>query len=252
MNNTKKSIDRNSMLLRILLPTFVCAYRHNADINAIYDRLAEKTAGDSQKEILANCRDLFKNSTTRKKIDEMIDNFRQQNEQEPTDSQLANIIILKFGEQITGVDKRKYDMSDMYAPEMVSNIRYSSVFKESFSLTDPDGNLITIREMGILFFNSGLDDSITKYRISTPKGTFEVFSNINYSRLLPGSPYYEAFFDELLSENNIKRSNTCNYIGELVNTQGVSPQCQVGHEDISGLFSSKNFGAIPNIYPPFS
>lgn len=140
-------------------------------------------------------------------------------------------VYSQYAEEILGDNKRKYNMSDKFDETLIAyvngdsegEIRRLVAYQEKIGEVHPIPNSkITIQPIGkIGYINMFKDEKyVMKYRVTRKLDennydTFEVFSNIDISRL-DDEEYSSAIVNELLSENNIQLSGTGGYIGTIV------------------------------------
>lgn len=164
-------------------------------------------------------------------------------------------IAQDFGEEMLGIQKRKYDMSDKFIPGLITtkklpdgrNIKLVKV--EPLKADDKDGipyvgeemwSGFVIEQIGYLIYHDGENfiDDIKQYRVTVPTGygteiERTVFTKkIDYDLLCQDENYAEAIYTELLTPANIDKSNSGGYIGEIVVSNEMSP----GEEKENGGF----------------
>lgn len=106
---------------------------------------------------------------------------------------------------------------------------------------DHQGGQVIVHEIGELEYTVGTigGNTIRRYSVrkefkdSEPSEDY-VFSNINLYEMGTNLEYCEAVLYELLSDNNIKRSNAGGYIGEISDRLGELKQMKVGQEKDDG------------------
>ena len=107
----------------MILRAFVTAYTHDKSISNVYNQILDSINNDKRPEnrknnevrrkILEKCRDLFKDSSKKVKIDEAISLYRTEILSkagiQPTDSEITKMLLRSFSDSIWGDDKRKYN-----------------------------------------------------------------------------------------------------------------------------------------------
>lgn len=158
--------------------------------------------------------------------------------------QSSRKIAADFADEMLGIPKRKYDMSDMFNPGLIASKKLSNGVNKKLvdvkTLKENDrrgipyvtkfGDYI-IEEIGELVYIDGINlvDNVKQYNITMPDGCGKktekkIFTNeIDFDLLETDKEYSEAFFDELLSFNNMDRANAGGYVGELVHSNGLKP-----------------------------
>lgn len=142
----------------------------------------------------------------------------------------AKQFISKYGEKLLGNNKRKYDMSDRFNPDLIAyqdkgkqikGIQYVPKEGREYIYLDSEGKEISIQEIGRLHFKewNGIGNGVSKYRVMRRFGQDvyqenEIFSNIRIV-MMEDPEYREAVLEELLSRNNIQLSKTGGYVGEI-------------------------------------
>lgn len=191
----------------------------------------------------------------------------------PTDSQTAKRLLQVFSEKFWGIDKRTYDMSRLATKRMLSTVKNADgnvskvVAYVSFedlqkkrpkenndkqtsddekkkeppqiTLHDKHGNSICIQFMGCLAYKTlSSNEYIYKHHITKNINGVEtsddVFSNIDIFALQYNKELRDVVVSELLSTNNIERSNADGYIGEI--SEQKSPSLEPGDEKIDYQF----------------
>lgn len=158
--------------------------------------------------------------------------------------QSSKKIARDFADEMLGIPKRKYDMSDMFNAGLIASKKlFNGVNKKLVDvkpLSNDDERGIPyvtkyqdyiIEEVGELVYIDGINlvDNLKQYRIIMPDGhgkktEKEFFTNeIKFELLEYDEEYSDAFFTELLSSNNMDKSNAGGYIGELVPRNGIEP-----------------------------
>lgn len=153
-------------------------------------------------------------------------------------------IALDFADEMLGIPKRKYDMSDMFNSRLIASKKLSNGLNKKLvdvkSLPVNDRKRIPyvtefgdyiIEEIGELVYIDGINlvDNVKQYSITMPDGCGKrterkIFTNkIDFDALEAEKDYSDAFFSELLSINNMEKSNAGGYIGELVPSNGLKP-----------------------------
>lgn len=153
-------------------------------------------------------------------------------------------IALDFADEMLDIPKRKYDMSDMFNSGLIASKKLTNGVNKKLvdvkRLNENDRRRIPyvteygdyiIEETGELVYIDGINliDGIKQYSITMPNGVNgkierKIFTNkIDFDALETEKDYSEAFFTELLSANNMDKSNSGGYIGELVKSNGLKP-----------------------------
>lgn len=271
-----KSNFNKNLFAKSTLQKFVEYYRKGNNIldayasrlNLINNRQDPENiiANEERRKILENCRDLFKDISLRKKLEFEIEAIRNEMNttkgREPYDSEIANWLIKSFSEELFGISKRIYDMSQLPAKDMLSTINtpqgqlkivdYISFedFQEKRkkdnakngkpeqenlpekpaekTLHDKYGNPIHIQFMGWLAYKTrSSNEYIFKHRITkTIDGSeeiYEKFSNIDIFALNHNKELCDIVVSELLSDENLNRSNADDYIGEIYKQKSLEP-----------------------------
>jgi len=168
-------------------------------------------------------------------------------------------LLTVFPEILFGDDKRKYDMSHKYIPDLLATLKLPDgssgymvkVKKEEnpqppIPLKTDYGRTIYLSKIGTLHYllGSKADDYLSQYQITISRDGIEkyedqyiVYSKIDLNKLTENSIYRSLIINELLSKNNIELSNASGYIGEIEPTHGENNQLSVGEElDADGGF----------------
>lgn len=146
------------------------------------------------------------------------------------------LFFIKYAEDILSDNKRSYNMSDLYNPDIIVGLTNKKVGYKTFPSTteyefkDLKGRIIRITPKGELAYETitGVRSSLVKYRIQRETGEgkfseFIVFSEIAIN-MMQDDAYREAVLNELLSANNIALSNCRGYIGKIENRAGEDKQ----------------------------
>lgn len=178
----------------------------------------------------------------------------------------AKQIAQKSAGRILGADKRKYDMSNKYLKGSVASKKgqYGELKMDmDFDTTKRDDTpekfnngtkTIYIRQSGELSYTSGFmveKNKVKQYKIilqgNNTKEEYYVFSEgIDLEKMKIDSEYCSAVLDELLSENNIKLSESGHYIGSICDTKDDSKPLQVGDEREDGLYGDYEYQISEN------
>lgn len=191
----------------------------------------------------------------------------------PNDSRIAKRLIQVFSEEFWGLDKRTYDMSQLATKRMLSTVKnddgnvskvvaYASFedlqkkrHKENedkqtsddekkkeppkITLHDKHGNPICIQFMGCLAYKTlSSNEYIYKHHITKiiddVETSYDVFSTIDIFALQYNKELRNVVVSELLSTNNLERSNADGYIGEI--SEQETPYLEPGDEKIDCQF----------------
>lgn len=215
--------------------------RMNSHLDAIIDRMysqllteIEKMSGTysemditEMKRLLKECYNKFKKEDFRAKVKNMS----------------SKRIAQELGEELLGISKRKYDMSNLYCEGLIADKKYSDgSTKKMVGLKPLDSNddrtiicvndeaNVKIQQVGTLLYSDGITgiDNVGQYKVEIPirngkQKEYVVFSKIDFDLLASDANYQEAVFGELLSGSNIELSNAGGYIGEIVYSTGMEP-----------------------------
>lgn len=196
------------------------------DVKATYIRLMNslrkfsyKTLEEyeKKKKLIEDCYDMFRNPKIRKSITKTT-----------TNDEIYDLFLeIKLDDR-----KRKYDMSELFNPDLIGSkvkddlavrtvIEMDKKGKETV-LLDSRKRKITIMPIGAVGYDNafGKRSDCTKYLISkqiTGEDVEEyvVYSDINFQLLSSNEEYRKAVTEELLSDRNIKLSNANGYIGKI-------------------------------------
>lgn len=245
MGNFEYGFDRSKYLLKIV--EWFRLKDNKLVIERIYNKLLEELEGQKtphnqmditeKKRILMECYKSFRS-------DEFRYGLRGKNPKK---------IAQDFGEEMLGIQKRKYDMSDKFIPGLITTKKlpdgrnFKLVKVEQLKADDKDGipyvddeTGFIIQQIGYLIYNDGEEyiDDIKQYRVTIPIGLHKeieriIFTKkIDYDLLGLDENYAEAIFTELLTPANIDKSNAGGYIGEIVASNTMTP----GEEMDDGVF----------------
>lgn len=174
-------------------------------------------------------------------------------------------IAQDFGEEMLGILKRKYDMSDKFCPGLIGSrklpngINYKMVGVKPLEADDQAGipyideeRGFIIEQIGTLGYSDGeqIIDNIKQYRVTVPTGYGTeieriVFTNkIDFDLLGEDENYAEAIYTELLRPNNIDKSNAGGYIGEVVVSKQMIPGEEKGDDGDFYTYQISNTHAI--------
>ena len=228
-------------------------------VDDAYQHLLKSSKNPEKKQILENCKNLFESDSTQKDVDIEIETIRTDinatKGRNPTDSEIAKWLINCFSEEIFAVNKRTYDMSHLSAKgflvpiktsqgktsKLVSYVSFEKIQQEKQKkdgntiarpvrlFKDKQGNTILIEFMGYLVYGTpNYNDSIGKYLITKNvngvEQKLEVFTSLNMHALGSDEAYRKVVIQELLSTKNIERSNSDNYIGEILTESILKPR----------------------------
>ena len=205
----------------------------NEEIKPVFDKFINRISNDNstinreKRTILENFLDHFQTIKRREAVNpEGIQIITTDDNGQPlTAKTISENILENSAEELLGDRKRKYDMSDLYTPDMFSSIKHDKmrILKEIYQ--DKYGNTLIISQIGELKYKSGgEEDEIGHFEISfttsdnSETRSAEVFAKIDFDRFDNDEKYYEVFINELFSKNNINLSNSCKYLGEIVPT----------------------------------
>lgn len=158
-----------------------------------------------------------------------------------------NELLNRFQENELGIDKRKYDMSDLYNFNLVAKLNKTSREK-AVSLKvnsrpiihqyyDLNNKAVSITDIGELLYQewNGVNSSITAYRILQEGKDGNLIEHIVFSHIIiyemENQEYKDAVLNELLSENNITKSRLAGYIGEIVKVDTQAKMSKIGTEN---------------------
>lgn len=221
-----------------------------------------RAQNDERRKILENCLNLFTDVALKKEIDleqdllkkeiNLAENRTGDYERRPTYNEVTKRLLSVFPEKIFGDNKRTYNMSGMYNDGLVQDhktpngstlkcvrvIPVTGAHIPSWSYQDHYGRLISLRLIGRLEYISGngVQEYIGQYRVSIFKDDqidddeYTVYSNIDSDKMASDTRYYSTVFNELLSKNNMELSNSCGYIGEIVESKNQKKKLAVGEE----------------------
>lgn len=214
-----------------------------------YKQVIEHDINNNNKEInsekikiLENCYRIFSKPEIRKAIAE-----RRANTKLDTNA-LVELVLNIISEKVLGDRKRTYNMSDKYSEESIATqtnkhgesqkmIHFTPINKPlSINLVDDHGHEFSITKTGTLFYNDGIiEESIDQFRITKKTNdnqfeNYEIFSQIDFSKLKEDKTYKQVVLQELLSQNNIELSNAGGYIGEIVNAKAQHNNLKVGEQ----------------------
>lgn len=137
----------------------------------------------------------------------------------------------KFLSTVMGIPKRKYDMQDLYRPDLLASVSRGDSRKKvrvllsnkapAYTYEDDEGRTIIITDVGSIAYEEwgGLKSDISMYMIQKNRedGTFS--NDLICSKIIipemEDFRYRRAVLGELLSDENISRSNVGGYIGQI-------------------------------------
>lgn len=184
-----------------------------------------KGQNDEKKRILETCYNIFRNPSFRERLAESQKSMDRQ--------ELLQKLIDAVEEKGLGYQKRKYDMSDLYAGNQITPkterfiplpANSKKYHRPTATFDDNLGNTITVEQTGQLVYStlSVSNESVKSYRYtktnngSTIQDFPMLFSNIDINLLNENKDYRNAVLGELFSKNNLKLSNAGGYIGEII------------------------------------
>jgi len=266
----KKSNFNKNISAVTALQKFVAYYRNGYNVLDAYEDLLNRINNDKnpqnindnmeRRKIIEKCRDLFKDISMKEKLDAEIAYFEKEmisaTGKKPTTSQVAKDLFQTFSEELMGIAKRTYDMSELSSNNMLSlakrpdgtvqkAVAYASFdemkqkiqsnYKREIQapekiLQDKYRNPIHIQFMGCLTYKTrSTNEYIYKFNITKnvngKEKSYEIFSNIDIfaSNMKNSKEYGDIIASELLSDNNLERSNADGYIGEIHPQSALEP-----------------------------
>lgn len=256
-----KSYFNKKLSAEMILQDFVVAYtRGGSDsvtqqYNTILKQLDEDKKPENlednlqRRKILEKCRDLFKDISLKRNLDEKLDLYRNEMMEStgafPTNAEIAKMLFQEYSDTILG-GKRRYNMASLATTDTVTKVDFEEfnpknpkekAFRPPFTLrskTKKD-DFIHVEYLGRLHYYTGIiDDYIYKYRIyrnvNNVKKIYEVFSNIDGNQLESDKERRHVVFTELLSQNNLENSFANGYIGEVTTPKDSQTPLKVGEE----------------------
>lgn len=136
-----------------------------------------------------------------------------------------------FLEDVINVPKRKYDMRDLYKPDLISSHEGNKDLKRTRVLlkkdgtrhiyTDEDGKKVILTDVGTIEYEEwpGMSADLSMYLLQKERSNGTFTQNIVCTKVIianmeePG--YRDAVLKELFSDKNINRSNASSYIGQI-------------------------------------
>lgn len=247
MENKQNTNSRRKIFAELVFRKYI----NGSNIETACERLLQQLNSDSnpeheksnseRKRILENCLTLFRNPETATEIEQI-----RKTENLENGPKLIKRVIAEFYEEIFDADKREYDMSTKYNPNVIPMAPdQSGVSRKLIEFRDlsdipvtivPDGhgNELTFDTVGRLAYQTRLAGKsfINKYSIykNSEELLCEVFARINLSMLSSDEAYRRAVIKELLSNKNLNHASTnSHYIGEI---QPTSPdeKVQIGEQ----------------------
>lgn len=260
LNMENKANFNKNRFATMILQSFIATYINGHNVANAYDRIFAQIDNDKnvdnaknneeRRKILEKCRDLFKDTSLKKRVDLEIERFRNHilstKGRVPNNEEVAKRILECFSDVIWCNAKRTYNMSNIATNGMISTKKMTNgstekeVWFESFkmeqqkhgnnnpkavvpsvTLKNSRGNSIIIEYMGALHYNTlSSNEYIYKHRIYKSHGTssyrvYEKFSNIDINALEKDSELRKIVFSELLSDDNLELSSADDYIGEI-------------------------------------
>ena len=257
-----KTILNKKLCAEMILQDFVVAYiRGGIDsVTQQYNNLLKKLDEDKKPEniehnlqrrkILEKCRDLFKDISLKRDLDEKINLYRngilESTGTFPTNSELAKKLFQEYCDIILVDGKRRYNMASLATKDTVTKVVFEKfdpknkeekAFRSPFTLRNKikKDDFIHIEYIGFLHYYTGNnDDYIYKYRIyrnvNNVKKIYEVFSNLDRNQLEGDKERCHVVFTELLSQNNLENSFANGYIGEVTTPKDSETPLKVGEE----------------------
>lgn len=137
----------------------------------------------------------------------------------------------EFLEDVINIPKRKYDMRDLYNPELISSYNGDKSLKKIRSVLrkngtkniyiDEEGRQVILTDVGTIEYEEwgGMRADLSMYLLQKerPNGNFTndiVCTNVIIQNMEdPG--YRNAVLKELFSDKNIQRANANSYIGQI-------------------------------------
>lgn len=243
----------------IALQNFLTDYARSGSVQNSYNKLLNLNRNnDEKRKILENCRALFENASTKKEVDLEIATIRTEinttKGRNPIVSEIAKWLINCFSEEIFAVNKRTYDMSQIassgtlrtfrtpqgitlkdvgYATfEQMQQLKYKKdgikIKRPEAFLEDIQGNPIHIKLIGCLVYGLPTHKrSLRKYSITKTineiEQKYEKFLDVDINALNHDINLRRIVASELLSPNNLERSNADDYIGEIFSESLLKP-----------------------------
>lgn len=152
-------------------------------------------------------------------------------------------------------DKGRRDMEKVRADEEKSKQKQTVVTKKALDVKQIDGEVfvfdrddekVIIQQVGELEYSVGNEkgNKLCRYRVRKEIEGLEpsevyVFSNIDLYEMGENIQYCEAVFGEVLSDNNISKSNASGYIGEISDSIGELERMKIGDEIDDGDYIYK-------------
>ena len=152
-------------------------------------------------------------------------------------------------------DKGRREMEKVRADEEKSKQKQTVVTKKALDVKPIDGEVfvfdrddekVIIQQVGELEYSVGNEkgNKLCRYRVRKEIEGLEpsevyVFSNIDLYEMGENIQYCEAVFGEVLSDNNISKSNASGYIGEISDSIGELERMKIGDEIDDGDYIYK-------------
>ena len=171
---------------------------------------------------LRNIMDLFFDYITDEKVVDKIKNGKLSKKNIESDF-LANL---------TNVPKRKFDMKDLYRSDLIASVEKNSNVKNvkmSFKnsgqehiYTDANGKHFKLTDIGSILYEEwgGIRSDLTIYQLEKEQSRGKFLKELICTRIIiaeMGNPKYKrAVLEELLSDDNIHKSNAGIYIGQIL------------------------------------
>ena len=137
-----------------------------------------------------------------------------------------------FLADIMSVPKRKFDMKDLYRADLIASVTKNSNTKNvrmSFKnngqehiYTDNNGKHYKLTDIGSIVYEEwgGIKSDLTIYQLETKQQNGEASKDLICTRIIisemENPKYKKAVLEELLSEDNIHRSNAGIYVGQIL------------------------------------
>ena len=236
MGNINYGFDRSAYLLRMV------GYFNKKQNKLVRERLYKRILAQLEEQKSPyNQMDITEKIRI---VKECYRSFKSDEFREGLEGKSPKKIAQDFGEEMLGIPKRKYNMSDKFSPGLIGSKKLQDgtnkkmVGVKPLGVEDKNGipyideeKGFTIEQIGKLIYNDGIDiiDDIKQYRVTLPVGYRKsiertVFTKkIDYDLLAMDENYAEAIFTELLTVNNIEQANAGGYIGEIVPSKDMAP-----------------------------
>lgn len=132
--------------------------------------------------------------------------------------------------EVANIPKRKYDMSDLYSKGLIASSKTAQnegkvVLSGKKGITyeyyDKDDRFVSITDVGKVSYQewNGMKSDLSVYLIQKQNEDGTLSQNLACTNIIipmmDNSKYREAVLDELLSDDNIKKSNAGSYLGKI-------------------------------------